>query len=464
MSQGSPWRAAQLRGACGTPAREAAGAGQPQVCSPAGQADSGLSPTGWSSSPVRARRSPPTSEHAALRASPVPFQSPSPGACFSDAAGPPSGAGAPSFSFSTSSVLPFSPLLSGGGTPSATYDDQLGWPRDSRPGARTPGRRSASAASAASPPSWVPPPPPCLSAPAGGADGDEPRMWSLDDFELGPRIGAGTFGHVRIARERGSGALIALKVMKKHRISSQRIQRNVAREIEIQAHLRHPHVLRLFGFFWDTARIYMIVEHARDGDLFELLQKQPTHSFAETVASQHIAQVAGALDYCHRMHVIHRDVKPQNILLGRGGRLKLADFGWAVHTLPGATRKTLCGSPEYLAPEMVHATCGHSFGVDAWGLGVLTYELLSGRTPFAAALLKETYRRIMAAAPDLSAAAFPAGGISDGARDFLARLLQREQAQRLDLAEAVAHAWLAPHLKGAAPSGWLDGRAASAGA
>jgi len=314
----------------------------------------------------------------------------------------------------------------------------------------------------------VPSSPPCLSpqpgAPASGGDGDAPRMWRLDDFELGPRVGAGTFGHVRVARERGSGAVIALKAMKKHRINRQRIQRHVAREIEIQAHLRHPHVLRLFGFFWDATCIYMIVEHAGDGDLYELLQKQPTNSFAETLASQYAAQVAGALDYCHRMHVIHRDVKPQNVLLGRCGRLKLADFGWAVHTLPGAARKTLCGSPEYLAPEMVHAACGHGFGVDAWGLGVLAYELLAGRTPFAAAEHRDLYRRIMAAAPDLSAAAFPAGDISDVARDLLARLLQREQAQRLGLQEAVAHAWLAPHLKGAAPSGQLGGRAASAGA
>jgi serine/threonine protein kinase len=286
-------------------------------------------------------------------------------------------------------------------------------------------------------------------------------MWRLDDFELGPRIGSGTFGHVRIARERSSGTIAALKVMKKHRIEKQRVQRHVTREIEIQAHLRHPNVLQLFAVFWDATCLYMILEHARDGDLYEQLQKQLTRSFDEPTACRQVAQIADALEYCHRMHVIHRDVKPQNVFLGRGRRLKLADFGWAVHALPGQARKTLCGSPEYMAPEMVHATCGHGFEVDAWGLGVLAYELISGRTPFTAPEHKETYRRIVAASPDFSASAFPSGGVSECAIGFISGLLQREPAKRLPLKEATQHAWLAGNLKGRAAR---DGRAASAGA
>merc|ERR1719245_2678843 len=134
-------------------------------------------------------------------------------------------------------------------------------------------------------------------------------MWRVDDFELGPRIGSGSLGPVRLARERQSGAVAALKVMKKRRIERERAQRHVTREIEIQAHLRHPHILRLFGFFWDAARIYMILEHAPGSDLDHLLQKQPCKRFDEATASRHAAQVASALEYCHRLHVIHRDVK-----------------------------------------------------------------------------------------------------------------------------------------------------------
>merc|ERR1740115_417874 len=99
------------------------------------------------------------------------------------------------------------------------------------------------------------------------------------------------------------------------------------------------------------------------------------------------------------MHVIHRDLKPQNILVGHNRQVKLGDFGWAVHTYPDQKRWTLCGTLDYLPPEIVHAINGHSFGVDTWGLGVLAYELLEGCPPFSAPSCEETYRRILKASP-----------------------------------------------------------------
>lgn len=296
---------------------------------------------------------------------------------------------------------------------------------------------------------------------SGGKNSSSRRMWQLDDFELGPCIGSGTFGRVLLARERRSGTVIVLKAMKKRRIERLRVQRHVAHEIEIQAHLRHPNILSLFGFFWDATHIFMIVERAQDEDLYQMLQKQPHQRFEERGAAKFVQQIASAVEYCHRMHVIHRDVKPQNILLGHRMKAKLADFGWAVHTYPDEQRWTLCGTLDYLPPEMVHATHGHSFGVDIWGLGILSYELLTGQPPFAAKSCEETYRRILEAKPAFQEKGSQA--VSPEAQSFIIALLRREQAERLRPVEVLAHPWLRLLLHESGPEGRsAEGRGAAA--
>lgn len=279
-------------------------------------------------------------------------------------------------------------------------------------------------------------------------------MWSLEDFELGPCIGVGTFGRIAVAREKESKARVVLKGMKKRRIERLRVQRHVAHEIEIQAHLRHSNILQLFGFFWDPTHIFMILEHAHLGDLGRLLKTQPYERFSERLAAPLVAQVMSAIEYCHRMHVIHRDLKPQNILVSNGFQVKLADFGWAVHTYPDQKRWTLCGTLDYLPPEIVHAADGHSFGVDIWGLGVLAYELMEGCPPFAAPTCEETYRRILAASPSFAPRERARDDaeqedkeeghrlLSEAARDLVSAMLKREPVERLPLSEGLAHPWL----------------------
>lgn len=282
-------------------------------------------------------------------------------------------------------------------------------------------------------------------------------MWQLDDFELGPCIGVGSFGRIVAARERQSKAVVVLKAMKKRRVERLKVQRHIAHEIEIQAHLRHPNILQLFGFFWDSSHIFMILEHAHRGDLSRLLKKQPEQRFSESCAAPLMAQVIGAIEYLHRMHVIHRDLKPQNILVGHNRQVKLGDFGWAVHTYPDQKRWTLCGTLDYLPPEIVHAINGHSFGVDTWGLGVLAYELLEGCPPFSAPSCEETYRRILKAsipfAPkeqyrDVEGNDDERLRLSAGARSLISALLRKEPGERLPLQDALVHPWLREFAQG----------------
>jgi len=312
-------------------------------------------------------------------------------------------------------------------------------------------------------------------APAAAAPSSKPapsgrRAWTLDDFDVGRPLGRGKFGAVYLARERGSGFVVALKVLHKQQLAASRVEHQLRREVEIQSHLRHPNVLRLFGYFHDRERVFLILEYAAKGELYKELQR--AGRFSEQRAATHVAALAGALAYCHAKHVFHRDIKPENLLVGLSGQVKIADFGWSVHA-PSGRRRTLCGTLDYLPPEMVEGR-EHGPGVDVWGLGVLAYEFLFGGPPFEAAGHQETYRRIVrvdlrfpgeeppqqqqagaaaggagggggaggAAAAGGGGAAAAGGSASAAARDFVRAMLRRDPASRLPLDEVCEHPWI----------------------
>jgi serine/threonine protein kinase len=172
--------------------------------------------------------------------------------------------------------------------------------------------------------------------------------------------------------------ILALKCLYKSEIVQARVEKQIRREIEIQQNLRHPNVLRLYGYFHDEKRIFLMLEFAGKGELYKQLTKYG--SFSERRSAIYIDQMADALSYLHSKHVIHRDIKPENLLLGINGELKIGDFGWSVHA-PSNRRTTLCGTLDYLPPEMVEGR-EHNEKVDYWALGVLTYEFIVGSPPF----------------------------------------------------------------------------------
>ncbi|XP_014281934.1 aurora kinase C [Halyomorpha halys] len=265
-------------------------------------------------------------------------------------------------------------------------------------------------------------------------DNESQKKWSLDNFEIGKALGKGKFGCVYVAREKKSRYVVALKVIFKSQVTQAKLEHQLRREIEIQAHLRHPNVLRLYGYFHDNSRVYIILEYAKMGELYKQLQEQPEKRFSEKRSAEIIKQLADALIYCHSKGVIHRDIKPENLLLSYNGQLKIADFGWAVHS-PNSRRATICGTLDYLPPEMVKNT-NHDYTVDLWSTGVLCFELITGKPPFEAKTYEETYYNITHAIYQ-----FPSF-MSPLACDLIKKLLVLEPSRRLPLEDVMKHPWI----------------------
>ncbi|KAF7340210.1 Kinase-like protein [Mycena venus] len=270
------------------------------------------------------------------------------------------------------------------------------------------------------------------------------QEWSLHSFDMGK------FGRVYMVRTKTApNYILALKTLYKSELVKNGVEKQTRREIEIQQNLRHPNIIRLYGFFHDEKRIFLMIEFAGKGELYKQLSKHGC--FTEKRSARYIDQMADALIYLHGKHVIHRDIKPENLLVGINGELKIGDFGWSVHA-PGLRRMTLCGTLDYLPPEMVEGK-EHNEKVDHWALGVLTYEFMIGAPPFEdRGSVKNTYRRI--ARVDLK---FPPT-ISSDARDLISKarvvffcatlnlirlqLLQYDPQKRLPLTEVLGHPWI----------------------
>lgn len=262
-------------------------------------------------------------------------------------------------------------------------------------------------------------------------------LWSINDFEIGRALGRGKFGNVYLAREKKSKTIIALKVLFKSMLAKIDIVHQVKREVEIQSHLKHPNILRMYGYFHCEKRVYLMLEYAHHGEMYKVLTSQPERRFTEFQAANYIVQLVSALKYCHDKNVIHRDIKPENILIAANGQLKIADFGWSVHS-PDARRMTLCGTLDYLAPEMVENN-PYDETVDIWSLGVLCYEFLAGKPSFEAGSQMETFKRI--ARVDIK---FPKC-FSDEVKDLICKVLRYNPKERLSLEGIMVHPWIKIH-------------------
>ncbi|GAA5980293.1 hypothetical protein JCM10908_001602 [Rhodotorula pacifica] len=201
--------------------------------------------------------------------------------------------------------------------------------------------------------------------------------YSLADFTFIRTLGTGSFGRVHLVRSQHNSRSYAIKVLSKERVIKMKQVEHTNSEREMLERVRHPFLVNLWGTFKDSKNLYMVMDFVAGGELFSLLRK--SQRFPDPVAKFFAAEVALALDYLHSLDIIYRDLKPENILLGADGHIKVTDFGFAKH-VPDITW-TLCGTPDYLAPEIVQSR-GYNKSVDWYALGVLMFEMLAGYPPF----------------------------------------------------------------------------------
>ena len=261
----------------------------------------------------------------------------------------------------------------------------------------------------------------------------------LSRLNTGDTLGTGTFGRVRLCKaadlkkafedegmtpEKGSplqtNCVFALKIMKKSEVIRLKQVEHIKNEKEILSEVNHPFIVTLYCAFQDERNLYMLLEYIIGGELFTHLRK--AGKFGNDHTRFYAAQIVMALQYLHNDSVVYRDLKPENLLLDLIGYLKITDFGFAKKVEDRTW--TLCGTPEYLAPEIIQSK-GHGKAVDWWALGILIYEMLAGYPPFYDENPFGIYQKILAGKLE-----FPRH-FETHARDLIRKLLTADRTKRI---------------------------------
>jgi len=213
-------------------------------------------------------------------------------------------------------------------------------------------------------------------------------------YELGRLLGYGTFAKVYHARNLASGKSVAMKVVGKEKVIKVGMMEQVKREISVMKMVKHPNIVELHEVMASKSKIYFAMELVRGGELFSKIAKG---RLKEDVARHYFQQLISAVDFCHSRGVYHRDLKPENLLLDDDGNLKVTDFGlsaFAEHLRQDGLLHTTCGTPAYVAPEVIGKKGYDGAKADIWSCGVILFVLLAGYLPFQDDNLVAMYRKI----------------------------------------------------------------------
>ncbi|CAD8178756.1 unnamed protein product [Paramecium pentaurelia] len=260
-----------------------------------------------------------------------------------------------------------------------------------------------------------------------------------EDFEIiikdnKMELGKGSYGCVKLVKDKQNGQMYAMKVMNKKQIFEYCSVENLKREIKIQRRLQHPHITKLFHYFEDKENVFLILELADNGSLFSYIRKR--RRLPENEAFVYFFQTCLGIDYLHKKNIIHRDLKPENLLLDKQGNIKVCDFGWSAETTQNGVRRTFCGTLDYMAPEML-TNQPYSFTLDIWCLGILLFELIHGFAPFKGKTENEKCNNIVKMTPiDYDPS------LSFDGKQLIQGILKYNPNERLSMNQIFEHPWM----------------------
>ena len=271
---------------------------------------------------------------------------------------------------------------------------------------------------------------------------NEPK---ITDFTVLKELGAGSFGRVLLVQHKLTKAKYAIKAIDKRNNANIQEKPYFRREIEIMYRVHHPNVVKLFGHFEDNNYCYFIMEYIAGGNIYSLVPKTSMRNITTHQIASIMKDVISAVYFLHHMNpkIVHRDIKPENVLLDKGMIAKLTDFGWSNYMQGDCKRTTVCGTPVYLAPEIINNQ-GHDEHVDIWCIGVLLFELIAGYSPWQGDDVQTVRYNI-----NRLKIRWPSNMDRDSA-DLISKILKYNPEERLTLRQMLAHPFFTKYFPNAA--------------